>query len=84
MIFLNEVQEVIEIPSNNNDSQSDQNQNHKTQLNRNIDTNQQQSSYVMEEYPATGDNIENSFYISIIGILLLVITLFYSLRRVTV
>lgn len=84
MIFLNEVQEVIEIPSNNNDFQSDQNQNHKTQLNRNIDTNQQQSSYVMEEYPATGDNIENSFYISIIGILLLVITLFYSLRRVTV
>lgn len=81
---MNEVQEVIEIPSNNNDSQSDQNQNHKTQLNRNIDTNQQQSSYVMEEYPATGDNIENSFYISIIGILLLVITLFYSLRRVTV
>lgn len=81
---MNEVQEVIEIPSNNNDSQSDQNQNHKTQLNRNIDTNQQQSSYVMEEYPATGDNIENSFYISIVGILLLVITLFYSLRRVTV
>lgn len=81
---MNEVQEVIEIPSNNNDFQSDQNQNHKTQLNRNIDTNQQQSSYVMEEYPATGDNIENSFYISIIGILLLVITLFYSLRRVTV
>ena len=81
---MNEVQEVIEIPSNNNDSQSDQNQNHKTQLNRNIDTNQQQSSYVMKEYPATGDNIENSFYISIIGILLLVITLFYSLRRVTV
>ena len=80
---MNEVQEVIEIPSNNNDFQSDQNQNHKTQLNRNIDTNQQQSSYVMEEYPATGDNIENSFYISIIGILLLVITLFYSLRRVT-
>ncbi len=81
---MNEVQEVIEIPFNNNDFQSDQNQNHKTQLNRNIDTNQQQSSYVMEEYPATGDNIENSFYISIIGILLLVITLFYSLRRVTV
>lgn len=81
---MNEVQEVIEIPSNNNDFQSDQNQNHKTQLNRNIDTNQQLSSYVMEEYPATGDNIENSFYISIIGILLLVITLFYSLRRVTV
>ena len=81
---MNEVQEVIEIPSNNNDFQSDQNQNHKTQLNRNIDTNQQQSSYVMEEYPATGDNIENSFYIYIIGILLLVITLFYSLRRVTV
>ncbi|NUG39746.1 LPXTG cell wall anchor domain-containing protein [Lactobacillus mellis] len=81
---MNEVQEVIEIPSNNNDFQSDQNQNHKTQLNRNIDTNQQQSSYVMEEYPATGDNIENSFYISIIGILLLVITLFYSLRRLTV
>ena len=81
---MNEVQEVIEIPSNNNDFQSDQNQNHKTQPNRNIDTNQQQSSYVMEEYPATGDNIENSFYISIIGILLLVITLFYSLRRVTV
>lgn len=81
---MNEVQEVIEIPSNNNDFQSDQNQNHKTQLNRNIDTNQQQSSYVMEEYPATGDNIENSVYISIIGILLLVITLFYSLRRVTV
>ena len=81
---MNELQEVIEIPSNNNDLQSDQNQNHKTQLNRNIDTNQQQSSYVMEEYPATGDNIENSFYISIIGILLLVITLFYSLRRVTV
>lgn len=81
---MNEVQEVIEIPSNNNDFQSDQNQNHKTQLNRNIDTNQQQSSYVMEEYPATGDNIKNSFYISIIGILLLVITLFYSLRRVTV
>ena len=81
---MNEVQEVIEIPSNNNDFQSDQNQNHKTQLNRNIDTNQQQSSYVMEEYPATGDNIENSLYISIIGILLLVITLFYSLRRVTV
>ena len=81
---MNEVQEVIEIPSNNNDFQSDQNQNHKTQLNRNIDTNQQQSSYVMEEYPAKGDNIENSFYISIIGILLLVITLFYSLRRVTV
>ena len=81
---MNEVQEVIEIPSNNNDFQSDQNQNHKTQQNRNIDTNQQQSSYVMEEYPATGDNIENSFYISIIGILLLVITLFYSLRRVTV
>lgn len=81
---MNEVQEVIEIPSNNNDFQSDQNQNHKTQLNRNIDTNQQQPSYVMEEYPATGDNIENSFYISIIGILLLVITLFYSLRRVTV
>lgn len=80
---MNEVQEVIEIPSNNNDFQSDQNQNHKTQLNRNIDTNQQQSSYVMEEYPATGDNIENSFYISIVGILLLVITLFYSLRRVT-
>lgn len=84
MIFLNEVQEVIEIPSNNNDSQSNQNQNHKTQLNRNIDTNQQQSSYAMEEYPATGDNIENSFYVSIVGILLLVITLFYSLRRVTV
>lgn len=81
---MNEVQEVIEIPSNNNDFQSDQNQNHKTQLNRNIDTNQQQSSYVMEEYPATGDNIENSFYVSIVGILLLVITLFYSLRRVTV
>ena len=81
---MNEVQEVIEIPSHNNNFQSDQNQNHKTQLNRNIDTNQQQSSYVMEEYPATGDNIENSFYISIIGILLLVITLFYSLRRVTV
>ena len=81
---MNEVQEVIEIPSNNNDFQSDQNQNHKTQLNRNIDTNQQQSSYVMEEYPATGDNIENSFYISISGILLLVINLFYSLRRVTV
>ena len=81
---MNEVQEVIEIPSNNNDSQSNQNQNHKTQLNRNSDTNQQQSSYVMEEYPATGDNIENSVYISIIGILLLVITLFYSLRRVTV
>ncbi|MCT6851285.1 MAG: LPXTG cell wall anchor domain-containing protein, partial [Staphylococcus epidermidis] len=81
---LNEVQEVIEIPSNNNDSQSNQNQNHKTQLNRNIDTNQQLSSYVMEEYPATGDNIENSVYISIIGILLFIITLFYSLRRVTV
>lgn len=81
---MNEVQEVIEIPSNNNDSQSNQNQIHKTQLNRNIDTNQQQSSYAMEEYPATGDNIENSFYVSIVGILLLVITLFYSLRRVTV
>ena len=81
---MNEVQEVIEIPSNNNDFQSDQNQNHKTQLNRNIDTNQQQSSYAMEEYPATGDNIENSFYVSIVGILLLAITLFYSLRRVTV
>lgn len=81
---MNEVQEVIEIPSNNNDSPSNQNQNYKTQLNRNNDTNPQQSSYVMEEYPATGDNIENSVYISIIGILLFIITLFYSLRRVTV
>lgn len=81
---MNEVQEVIEIPSNNNDSPNNQNQNYKTQLNRNNDTNPQQSSYVMEEYPATGDNIENSVYISIIGILLFIITLFYSLRRVTV
>ncbi|MCT6892048.1 MAG: hypothetical protein M3Z87_20730 [Lactobacillus sp.] len=77
---MNEVQEVIEIPSNNNDSQRNQNQNYKTQSNRNNNTNSQQSSYIMEEYPATGDNIENSVYISIIGILLLIITLFYSLR----
>ena len=80
MIYLNEVQEVTEIPSSKNTLQS-KNQNPKTDAHRNDNYKSQQSSYIMQEYPAAGDDIENSVYISIAGILLLVVTLFYSLRR---
>lgn len=81
MIYLNEVQEVTEIPSSKNTLQSKQNQNPKTDAHRNDNSKSRQSSYIMQEYPAAGDDIENSVYISIAGILLLVVTLFYSLRR---
>lgn len=80
MIYLNEVQEVTEIPSSKNTLQG-KNQNPKTDAHRNDNSKSQQSSYIMQEYPAAGDDIENSVYISIAGILLLVVTLFYSLRR---
>lgn len=52
-----------------------------TESHRNDNAKSQQSSYIMQEYPAAGDDIENSVYISIAGILLLIVTLFYSLRR---